>query len=290
MPANNVVCVSRTLDWPHQKPHDFATLELARRAPSPSHPGTDPGLPHTINTANDTMTWTPSATCAHVVAMVARYVRLEFSIRSGVGRMAIDESRAGKPRKFQLSDLDDLSEVETLDLIRTTMVRQAVYSKPEAPRYLSTDLHGGEHVPIRRVVPIRDAAPVVKLKSHLGGAVAPQASAREWRATVAQKIARARAGILVTVEQLRQERKEKRNQLAAVERTARRLKNGGKNASHLRKEAEGRAAALRAEVAAIGERISTIARTRDYRDAPERLLALCTTSQEVETYLLLRDE
>lgn len=232
------------------------------------------------------MTWTPTATRADVVRMVARYVRLEFSIRSGAGNLVIDESRTAKRRSAKI-DLDNLSYEETMDAIVVGQLRQAIYAKPEAPQHLSTHPDSRGYYPLRRVAPLRDVADIIRSRHKVGGG-SQQHDAREWRATVAQKMQRLDRGAeadLLEAEHLRLGLKETRNKLEQERRTAGRLKNGGRNARNLRRHADTRVDELRSKEQRDAERLKFIVRTSAYRDGIDALLEICTETEEVETYL-----
>jgi uncharacterized small protein (DUF1192 family) len=241
---------------------------------------------HSSPLTYDAMNWTPSATPADVLRMVAKYVERQFSLPSAAGRMAIDESRVTR-RKVGNIDLEDLSLAEALDAIKTATIRRAVYAAPSMPRP-----RGRDGQPINRVIGIREVAAIVKPRSKMGGG-RPQVSVRDWCGTIAQKVKEAGAGDLVTVAKIRQERGEKKNQLSAAERVKRRMKNGptpsGKHDRERHFErlraCEERIAELRAEILRLSAEISDITRTQAYRDAPDALLVVCTETAEIEAYI-----
>lgn len=242
------------------------------------------------------MTWTPSATREDVLKVVRKYVLLEFSIRSAAGKLAIDESRVAKNASIAVEA--DCSETEFRQGLQTYLLRRAIYASPEAPthyptydpRHLSSDTSGR---PLRRVAPLRDVAAIVRPKSSRGSGT-PQTSKRDWRASVAQKLAkmgrllmsegidRADVLVIVEIEKDRQRRVIVRNQLQAERSAAGRLKSGGKATKHQRHEADGRVAELRAIDASLTERIQAGVRTRAYRHGIDHLLALCTATPDIE--------
>ena len=272
--------------------HDFATLELVRRAPSPGQLGADPALLHGIVAGftghspltYDAMTWTPGATHADVVRMIAKYVERQFSLPSAAGKMAIDESRVAR-RQIGPIDLEG-GHAEVLDRIAAAYIRRVVTALPERRHEKPTPRPGYEYeqsVPLRNVAPRRDVAQMVKPRSKMGGG-RPQVSVRDWCGTIAQKVKEAEAGSLVKIEVLRQKRRERRNQLADTERACRRMKILGKATAAARLEREAEAAALRGDIRDLSDQISEIARTKAYRDAPDALLRVCTETAEIEAY------
>lgn len=268
-----------SVDWPHEKAHDFATLELVRRAPASSLAGADPAVlfPATPDFAHQrTMDWTPRATREDVFDVVSRFVRTKFELRASK-LSAIDESRPqrGRVKKLKMSDLWEMSWPQMVDAVRTTEMRLAVYAAPE--RAPERDAKGE---PLNSVAPIRDVAPIVRGKCTRPGV--QHASIRDWRDTVGSKIKEAGAEILVEAEEHRQARIIERNRLAAARSEVERFRGGGRNARNLRRHAEERVAELKAKVAYHSDRISDLARTADYRNAPDRLLRLCTATEAIE--------
>lgn len=230
--------------------------------------------------------WTPSATRADVVRMIARYVRLEFTIRSATGKLVVDETRISSRRVLDDRDLDieDMSFAEFRDAINTLVLRRAVYARPEAPRHYT---HDGQ--PLYRVVPLRDAVPFVRPRVKCGRSSA-DGGAREWRGSVAQKLGRLpqeQSDALVEVEHLRLSLKETQNRLEQERRVAGRLKGGGRQAQKLMRHAESRVAELRAQETRDSERLRSLTRSRAYRRGIDRLLLICTESEQVERELLL---
>lgn len=215
-----------------------------------------------------------------VVQMVARYVRLEYSIRSSAGRMAIDESRLTRKRGVEI-DLETASEVEILDAINTASIRRAVY-KPASVRIFK-NVKGQR---LHNVIAAREVAPIVRGKSKHGGSQHGD-DAREWRATVGQKLARivaAESDALITAEKIRLELRVMRNQLAAARSEVGRLRGARREARNLKRHAEDRAAELKSRESLFGDWLKSLVRTSAYRDGIDHLLAVCTESAEVEAY------
>lgn len=127
------------------------------------------------------------------------YVRLEyFSIGSTAGRMVIDESRVGRPRKRKEPERAPRS-VEERDQQRNDALRRAVTAPPEAPKFTNED--GSK---MRRVAPLASVAQIVRSKSHSHSA-SPAITDRRmqtWKSTIATKLGRiARACVFCPMEE-----------------------------------------------------------------------------------------
>lgn len=279
--------------------HDSITLPLVRKASTAGQPGADPAIilrevagftGHSHLPADNSMTWTPSATRADVVRMVARYVRLAFSIRSAAGRLAIDESRISRRRTEQDPiDIMEMSWVEIVEAQRYGKLRAAVMAAPERRHDVRSTVTGD---PLRCVAPTRDVAPIVRGRAHGSGNPATGTDARNWRATVAQKLARIprpQAEALLEVANLRMRQEEVTNQLDAVSRAERRMKSGGRNARNIRRHAAARVDELRSQKTAFSDRLARVVRTNLYRQGVDNLLTVCTKTAEIEQYLLLEE-
>jgi hypothetical protein len=209
--------------------------------------------------------------------MVARFVRLEFSIRSMAGKLVVDETRLPRPKRSDRAeiDLDSLSPVETLDAIVTAIMRRAIYATPEAPKHYTDS---GEL--LRRVAPLRDVVPVVRSKGRRGSS-SGRNDARDWRGTVAQKlqrIPRDQAAALVCAEKLRLELRETRNKLAGAISDAKRLRGSRRKRTHLDSLIEDLRSTERKQRAARREFVESDA----YDAGIDNLFAVCTETAEVE--------
>ena len=253
-------------------PH--GTLELVRSAPDP--------VPPQAYTTNNTMTWTPSATRADVERVVARYVRMEFSIPSQAGRVVIHDSRAAQKQSLQVGA--DCSDAEFLDALRLTILRRAIYAKPRDPKF---DVQDGAL--LHRVVPLRDSAQVVRSRpSRQAGQDA--SNARDWRATIAQKLAklsRKEADALTEVETLRIALQETGNLLEAARSTAERLKAGRRRARHnaAASSVASIIVALEARERVSASRLSRLLAAPDHQRGLDQLLAICTETRDIEAYV-----
>jgi hypothetical protein len=284
-----VVCEPR-------KSHDFATLGLVRRAPTSGQFGADPNLLHSevadsfghspsANTHN-LMSWTPTRTREDVVHVVKRFVAKEFTPRSAAGKIAIDESRTRRDRPVR-----DMSETEFRGEIRAALLSLLAGASPSAPVVRSTTLAAdGSYPALRRVAPLRDVAAIVRGRHGRGGSV-PAAGAREWRATVAQKLRSidptgAEGFALVRAARLRLDLIEIRNALQAVSTKAERQR-GGKKAKRgtARAGADLQRDAVKALEEAKSAELASLVKTRAYLRGVDHFLAACTATEEIETYI-----
>jgi hypothetical protein len=230
------------------------------------------------------MTWTPTATRADVIRLIARYLRLEFSIRSAAGRLVMDEDRVARKRRV-VFDISEASEAETWDALRIAGIRDAVYAPPADPAR-----ENGSR--LRRVAPLRDVARIVRVRTTRSVS-SGSSNARDWRATVAQKlgsIPRGEAVALLTAERLRVRLVITRNRLEAARREHERSRGTAKRAKARRtatptRPAESKLSALRSRECADDNQLKGIVRSDEYRRGVTHLLRVCTRSEEVESYL-----
>lgn len=250
--------------------------------------------PVTATSRHHAMTWTPSATRADVIRLVGRFVQLEFSIRSAAGKLVIDETRVvAKDARRQAKDAFadamalflDGREAEAHDALRNANIRQAIYAKPEDPSPYCGGLFGRHRM--TRVAPLKDVARVIRPRPTR--CAAPDgANAREWRATVAQKLGHLQfdqQAAVVGAEKIRIGLKITRNRLEEARRAVGRLRSGGKVTRPLRQRAEEVLLFLRAREAEDGDSLKRLVRTGPYRHGIDNLLVVCTTSEDVERYL-----
>lgn len=230
------------------------------------------------------MTWTPTATRADVIRLVARYLRLEFSIRSAAGRLVIDETRM--PRKRSVAfDISAASDAEIWDALRTSNIRRAVYAKPTDPALEVQPDEFGNHA--RRVAPLAEVARIVKVRSTRTTG-SGRSDARDWRATVAQKlgsIPQDEARALLTAERLRIALVTTRNRLEEARRIRERLRGGARGARTDRRKVDERISDLRSREQADDTRLQELVRSSSYRAGVRHLLNACTRTEEIESYL-----
>jgi hypothetical protein len=265
-------------------PHHSGKLGLAPVAPSDVLPRRRFLI---TMTADDTRAdLVRKALRRRVERMIDAYVRLEFSMRSAAGRMVVDETRLLKKRRVDV-DLDTASETEVLDAIYRASIRRAVFAPPSAPVYTNRD-----GTPMRRVVPARDVANIIRSRSSHGASGCGD-DVRNWRGTVAQKLSqltREQQSAVLEVAKLRLELRLVSNQLAAARSSVGRLKRGGRDARALRARAEARVLELRTREVAIADRKKTVARSGAHRTAIDRLVVICTKTPEIEAYCFRETE
>jgi hypothetical protein len=224
---------------------------------------------------------TLSASRADVIRMVARYVQLAYSPRSMAGRLVVDESRLARKRETEI-ELDSASSVQILDAIRTAMIRRAVYAPPVAPTVTNDQ---GEA--IRRVMPAKAVAPIVRMGSHRGGGSDSGGDTRDWRGTVSQKLAaipRDAAQALVKAEEIRCELLTVRNQLSAARSDVGRLRGSGKQTRNLRRDAEARVFELKSQETKLGASLEALTHSDAYRTGVADLLTVCTRTPQITAY------
>jgi hypothetical protein len=253
-----------------RKSHDFAIVAVGAQSARQLPPVTPA---HTMN-------WTPTATRADVIRMVARYVKLQFSVRSTSGELVIDEGRLSRKRKADIN-VEQASVPEILDAIHTAEIRRAVYATPDVPVHRTA---GG--VAMRRVAPRRDVASIVQ--SRPTRSASPDAlDARNWRATVGSKLAQIAAAerdALVTAAEIRIDLMKTRNQLEAARSAYGRLRGGGRQSREMRHGVERRIAELRSAETAESARLKHLVRSAEYRHGIDHLLTICTKSRDIEAY------
>lgn len=256
-----------------RKPHDFAIVAVGAQSARQRQPVAQ--SPHIA------MTWIPTATRADVIRMVARYIALEFSIRSTSGKLVIDEGRVPRKRSATI-DVETATALEVFDAIRMAELRRAIYARPAARSDLR--LLDGSQMPT--VVPRRDVARLVKGRPTRSSASEAH-DARNWRAQIGKllgSIPKAEQHALLGAEKIRHDLVEHRNQLAAARSELGRLKGGGRHARNLRRHVEGRVAELRSRECFDSDQLKSIVRSAEYRHGVDHLLAACTRSREMERY------
>jgi hypothetical protein len=268
-----------------QKMHDSGKLELVPVAPSDA-------LPHRLTYLAMTTDDTRADLVRKVLRrkaerMVEQYVRLEFTMRSAAGRMVVDETRLVKQQRVDV-DLETASGREVLDAIYAANLRRAVFAPPKAPIVFSEKT--GE--PLRRVIPARDVAPIVKPKSKRA-ASGQFDDVRNWRSTVHNKLGTLtgeQRDALIDVAKIRLALIEVTNQLSAARSQVGRLKRGGREARNLRRSAEHRVSELRSREQALSDRRNALVRGAAYRRGLDGLVKACTVTAEVEAYCFEESE
>lgn len=276
MRVSEISCGNVACDPRNQ--HDFAIVGVG--AESASLTPAEAAQPHTTH-----MSWTPTRTREDVVRMLMRFVDKEFSPRSAAGKMAIDESRTRNIRAV------DMSPVEFQGALRAAVISLLAAARPDAPVVRATaPSSGGEYHKLRSVAPLRSVAQVVTAKSTRCGAY-PAAGAREWRATVAQQLRKidvtgAEGVALVKAARLRLDLIEIRNALQAASTKAERQR-GGKKAQrgNARAVADRRKDAVREIEETKSAELASLVKTRAYLRGTDHLLAACTATEEIETYI-----
>lgn len=289
MPFSKILCGN--LESELANPHDSANVgvgaESAFSAPA------DAVRSH----STDTMEWTRD----DVARVLKQFVRIEFSLRSGDGRLVIDETRVvARRQRTEVIDFDG-SLVEVLDRIKHAYIRAMSTAPPTPRRELSTPTLGREQYEIRCVAPTVAVAPIVHGKPTRNAASA-QDSRRDWRGTVGQKLTRmlrlleeegipdsesvvvvdkVKMPVVVAIEKRRQDRVIVRNRLQQARSDAGRLKSGSRGTRSIRVTTENAIARLRAEDDALTEAIQHGVRTRAYRRGIDHLLDLFTETEAI---------
>lgn len=271
-----------TQDTIAESTYDSPTLGVVRRL----RPDVPPQFPSDTMTTDDTRAdLVRKALRKRAERMIARYVRLEFSMRSAVGRMALDETRLLKKQSVDI-DFESATSAEVLDAIYAQAIRRAVFARPEAPIVFGSQKHGDKYERLRRVIPAKDVAQIVRPKSKHGSSDGG-CDVREWRATVAQKLARlpkAESSALLEVANIRVELGVIVNQLAAARSESGRLKRGGRDARNLKRHAEERVSELKSRETMLSDRRDKVLRGDLYLGGLDHLVTICTVSAEVEAY------
>jgi hypothetical protein len=281
-----------TLDREPRKAHDFATLELLREAPP---------TPAEDQSETD-MTDQRTPVREDVVRMLKRFVEVEyFGVRSGSGRLVIDESRMPRKRRGQTAEeirefVATASAPEVMDAIVTANIRRAVYASPAARNEAPTP--GPFVMPGDRlhcVAPRNDVSNVVSIKAGRGGnaAAATDRDAQLWKSTVAAKLARipkVEQRAVISAEILRLELVEIRNALQAARTAVERLRGGKKRARVEHRPAEDRRSALAAIEEKKSDQLKALVRTTVYRDGLDRLWYLCAADEAVRVYMFREEQ
>lgn len=237
------------------------------------------------------MTWTPTATRADVIRMVAWWVRTEYSLRSGAGRLVIDETRLPhKPRRRFTNDSEfmewfaNATPVEVYDTLRRADMERAVYAKPYDPTFDLQVINIEGDRPYR-VAPLEAVARIVRPKARLGVNVDAGADTRNRRATIAQKlghIPREEAETVVLAARLKIEIEELTNKADYIRKILQRLRSGGRSTKNLRRAGDERLSELQSKRSRKAEERTLLIRSDAYRDGIDGLLVVCTASEEVE--------
>lgn len=286
MHAELALNVSSMLDREPGKVHDFATLELLRKAPP------TPADDQSENNMTDERT----PVREDVVRMLKRYVRMEyFGIRSGAGRLVIDESRMprkgrGMPPAEVREFIQTASKVEILDAIATADLRRAAYAPTARRAECSTPGRFATEGPLHCVAPRRDVSNVVSIKSRMGGnaAAATDRDPQLWKSTVAAKLAKIpklEQRAVVSAAILRLELIEIRNALQQTRTAVERLRGGRKKARAEYHPAENRRTELAISEEKKSDQLKALVRTRLYRDGLDRLWYLCAVDEAVRVYV-----